>query len=146
MSMDWDDICADVIEYFKEVPEEFIEVARDLDGYDSILTDNEEVNDYMEYLDDVYYERALDLIHDGLYGNDEDGGNFNLDREYFYYNGYGNLVSTDTYYNSDGDYYTDYLDEDVVRDLYEYRDSLDLPRYIVRLFDYWESASGNGGE
>lgn len=140
MNMDWDDICADVIAYFSEVPDELTDIARELDCYNNFLADNDEVNEYMDYLDDMYWDRALDLINDGLYGHDEEGGDFNLDREYFYYDAYGRLVSTDDHYQSDN--YTCYLDDDFVKDLYEYREELEdyLPRYIYRLFKYWKSS------
>jgi hypothetical protein len=144
MNTEWNDICEDAIEYFKERPDDLTEAIRELDYCNNFLVDRDEVNEEMDYLSDMYYDRPLDLIRDAINGYSSHGGDFDLDQDYFYYDSYGWLVSIDEKYNSDE--YSYYLDDDLIDEMYRYRDELwdYLPKVIVKLFKYWESVEDKG--
>lgn len=78
-----------------------------------------------EFLPRVFYGHDADTSCEGNYTE------FNPNREYFYFNGYGNLVSTD---------YKDYshLVTDCVRNI-ETLDYSDLPTDIRDLFDEYDA-------
>ena len=121
----------------------------------------EELDSYNGYLgDDRYYSMdELDELHNGIepsellrrafYGYDEDTwttdsrgdktyGAFNPNREYFRYNGYGNLVSAD--YKD----YTGMLEPfaiEVMRENRDYIDSIDNDEDLTALFDELEAAA-----
>ena len=58
---------------------------------DDLYIDMEEFNSYFED------EDPLEVVRKAFYGEDLDGSpSFNPTRNYFKFNGYGNLVSTDT--------------------------------------------------
>ncbi len=94
-----------IIEYFEENTDEFEAVIEELDSYDGYLGDDRYYN--MEDIDDFYSgQPASEILARAFYGYDaetwttDDHGNktygaFNPNRDYFYYNGYGNLVSAD---------------------------------------------------
>lgn len=97
--------------YFEENEEEFNEAIEELDSYNGYLDDDRYYSMYE--LDELYHDTdASEILTRAFYGYDEmytdkDGNYtepFNPNREYFRYNGYGNLVSTD--YKD----YSDYLD------------------------------------
>ena len=80
----------------------------------------------MEDLNEFYHGAdPLELLYRAFYGHDETYttdsagnkvyGEFNPNREYFKYNGYGNLISTD--YKD----YSDFLNEDLIEELSENR-------------------------
>lgn len=87
--------------YFEANEEEFITVIEELDGYNGYLGDDRYYN--MDELDEMLYGLTpSEVLARTFYGGDDDTkdangnrGEFNPNREYFYYNGYGNLVSTD---------------------------------------------------
>ena len=101
----------------------------------------------MEYLNEFYNStEPLELLYRVFYGYDEDNYNtdsygnkthaeFNPNREYFKYNGYGNLVSTN---------YPDYsvhLDNYAIESMSEnrqYIDSIDNDSELSALFDELE--------
>lgn len=94
-----------IISYFEENEDEFIEVIEELDSYNGYLGDDRYYD--MEMLDEFYtgcepteiLERAYYWHDDDTWTTDEHGekhyGEFCPNRAYFYYNGYGNLVSSD---------------------------------------------------
>lgn len=69
----------------------------------------------MEELDVIFQkEEATEILRSAFFGHDENSvqsATFNPNRDYFYYDGYGNLVSTDF---KD---YGDYLAVDYVQDI-----------------------------
>ena len=66
----------------------------------------------MNEIDEVFYEKSPSEIQDMKFcAHDEDGDTFNPNRKYFYFDGIGNLVSTD----DDG--CSEYLDEFTVRNI-----------------------------
>lgn len=111
---------------------------------------NEDVfNDCMEELDEFYRDtRPIDLLYRTFYGHDDDTwttdasgnktyGEFNPNRTYFYYNGYGNLVSSD--YKD----YTVHLDHYAVEEMSEnrhYINSIEDDEELIALFDELEKA------
>ena len=105
-------IIADIIQYFKENEDVFNDCMEDLDSYNGYLGDDRYYD--MEELNDIYRgQEPQEILFRAFYGFDADTwmtdssgnkeyGAFNPNREYFYFNGYGNLVSSD---------YKDYSDK-----------------------------------
>lgn len=101
-----------IIAYLEENEEEFTELIEDLDSWNGYLGDDRYYP--MEDLNEFYRDTdPIELLYRVYYGHDDDNyttdergekhyGEFNPNREYFYYNGYGNLVSSD---------YKDYSDK-----------------------------------
>ena len=147
------------IEYFKENEDEFNDAVEMLDDYNWFLGDDRYHD--MEDLAELYgvmfswdgyskpgkkaeefRENFNNLMNRIFYGYDADTsypdtesyrhGAFCPNREYFYYNGYGNLVSTD--YKD----YSDRLDEYFIEQLYENRGRLHLPTEIEDQFEMVE--------
>ena len=134
-----------IIEYFENNEDIFNECIEELDGYNSYLGDDRYYE--MEYLNEFYNNtEPLELLQRVYFGRDDDNwttdnngnktyGEFNPNRDYFYYNGYGNLVSSD---------YKDYsykLDHYFVDSLYENRQYLyciDDDEELSALFDELE--------
>ena len=118
-----------------------------LDNYNGYLGDNRYY--FMDDLDEIYTnELPTEILCRAFYGRDDDTwttdsngdkiyGEFNPNREYFYYNGYGNLVSAD---------YKDYsflIDEYAVNAMNEnrsYIDTIEENEEIQKLFDELEEA------
>lgn len=94
----------EILEYFEENEDEFNEVIEDLDSWCGYLGDDRYY--YMEELDELYHDQpATEILYRAYYGHDEfyttdshgerQYEEFNPNRTYFYFNGYGNLVSSD---------------------------------------------------
>lgn len=119
------EIKAKIKEYFEENPDVFSDAIEELDSYNGCLGDDR--IEPMDMLDEIYCEtEPSEVLRRAFYGYDaetwsldSDGdkryGAFNPNREYFYFNGYGNLVSTDT---RD---YSDRLDDNIIEEFYERR-------------------------
>jgi hypothetical protein len=83
----------------------FNETIEELDGWNGYLGDDRYYE--MECLNEFYSGAdAIEMLQRAFFGRDDDTwttdaagnktyGSFNPNRDYFYYNGYGNLVSTD---------------------------------------------------
>ena len=105
-------IIADIIQYFKEKEDVFNDCMEDLDSYNGYLGDDRYYN--MEELNEFYCgQEPQEILFRAFYGFDADTwttdsrgdktyGAFNPNRNFFYFNGYGNLVSSD---------YKDYSDK-----------------------------------
>ena len=105
--------------YFEENEEIFEEAIEDLDSWNGYLNDDRYYP--MDELNEFYHEtEPMEILYRAFYGHDHDNyttdehgekhySEFNPNRGYFYYNGYGNLVSTD--YKD----YSDQLDDYFVR-------------------------------
>ena len=114
----------EIIDYLNENREIFIDAIEELDGYNGWLGDRRVSP--MEELDEFYADcKPLELLDRVYYGHDDDNyttdergekhyGEFCPNRAYFYYNGYGNLVSTD--YKD----YSDFLDAEFIETLADY--------------------------
>lgn len=94
-----------IINYFEENENDFITTIEELDSYNGYLGDDRYYD--MEELDEFYSgTEATEILRRAFYGYDSETwttdangnkeyGAFNPNRNYFYYNGYGNLVSAD---------------------------------------------------
>lgn len=129
-----------IINYFEENMDEFEGVIEELDGYSGILGDDRYY--YMNEIDELYRGvEPTELMNRIFYGHDEDTwttdangektyGEFNPNRSYFTYNGYGNLVSTD--YKD----YSDHLDKWFAQDLIENESHLyEIPADIEEIIN-----------
>lgn len=139
-----------IIAYFNDNEDAFNSCIEELDSYNGYLNDNRYYS--MEELNEFYNgTEPLELLSRVYYGHDDDtyttdsNGNktyieFNPNREYFYYNGYGNLVSSDY-----KDYFA-YLDEWAIQAMSEnrcYIDSIDDDADLSALFDELEAEQGD---
>lgn len=140
-----DTIIEKIIDFFKENEELFNSCIEELDGYNGFLGDNRYYP--MEELNELYRDtEPLEMLYRVFYGRDDDTwatdahgeksyGEFNPNRDYFYYNGYGNLVSSD--YKD----YSAYLDHYAIEDMSNNRrwiDSIEDDEKLSALFDELE--------
>lgn len=132
-----DAITKRIIEYFENNYEVFNVCIEQLDSYNGYLGDNryldmDELSIFLEGKD------AIDLLNMAYFGEDEDGSkesSFNPNRNYFKFNGYGNLVS------ANWKDYSAFLDEYAVEAMSENRyeiDAIDENEELVELFDALE--------
>lgn len=94
-----------IIRYFEENEEVFNNCVEELDNWNGYLGDNRYYE--MEMLQEFYSDvDPIEILNRAYFGHDDETwttdahGNkthdaFNPNRTYFYYNGYGNLVSAD---------------------------------------------------
>ena len=135
-----------IIIYFKEHEELFNDCIEELDSYNGYLGDDRYY--CMDELDELYNgTEPSEILFRAYYGHDDDTyttdasdnktyGEFNPNREYFYFNGYGNLVSSD--YKD----YSAHLDEWAIEAMSEnryYIDSIDADAELSELFDQLEN-------
>lgn len=138
-------VIADIIQYFKENEDIFNDCVEELDNYNGYLGDDCYYS--MEELNDLYSgQEPQEILFRAFYGFDADSwhtdssGNkiyeaFNPNRDYFYLNGYGNLVSSN--YKD----YSDKLDEYAIKEMSEnrnYIDSIENDDTLAGLFDELE--------
>lgn len=136
--MERENVINEIIEIFEGDEELFIEAVEEIDDWNGFLEHHRYVE--MELLEDVLDGRdVLDILNMSYFGKDEDSWNdvssFNPNRNYFRFNGYGNLVSSD--YKD----YSYYLNEDLIENLYEQRYKLcviDNNSELKELFDKLE--------
>lgn len=143
-----EEITADIIEYFKNNEDVFNDCMEELDSYNGYLSDDRYYS--MDELDELHNgTEPSELLRRAFYGYDEetyttdrDGnktyGAFNPNRDYFRYNGYGNLVSAD--YKD----YTGQLDKYAVESMSEnrlYVDSIEQSDELATLFDELEATA-----
>ena len=134
-----------IIAYFEENEDVFNACIEELDSYNGYLNDDRYYE--MEYLNEFYSgTEPLELLYRVFYGRDDDTwtknergektyGEFNPNRAYFTYNGYGNLVSTDW---KD---YSAHLDKYAIQAMSEnrsYIDTIDGDDELAALFDELE--------
>lgn len=126
-----------IIQYFKDNDDALIECIEELDNWNGYLGDDRYYEMYM--LAEFYHDTdPIELLNRAYFGHDEDDTNssFNPNREYFYYNGYGNLVSSD--YKD----YSAHIDDYLVQALSENRahlDCIDDNDDLCALFDELET-------
>lgn len=117
----------DVKKLLKEDKNLLNEVAMEVNSWCGCLGDDEIID--MDYLNDYFVgSDPIDILLKAYNGYDEDGGQFNPNNNYFYFNGYANFVSC-----NDRDY-TDYLD-DIVDNMIINMGKIDLPSEIQDLRD-----------
>ena len=139
-------IYSDIINFFRENTDVFNECIGQLDSWNGYLNDDRYYS--MDELDEFYRDSdPSEILYRAFYGHDADTwttdsygnksyGEFNPNRDYFKYNGYGNLVSTD--YPD----YSDYLCKSTVEDMAENRDEIDAigeNSVLSELFDELEN-------
>ena len=140
-------VIADIIQYFKENEDVFNDCMEELDSYNGYLGDDRYYN--MDELNDIYSgQEPQEILFRAFYGfdadmwttdsrGDKEYGAFNPNREYFYFNGYGNLVSSD--YKD----YSDKLDGYAIEAMSEnrnYIDSIENDDILSDLFDELEES------
>ena len=132
------DLVAKLYNHFKENEDDFNDSIEELDSYNGYLGD-----DRYYSMDELYelnpvssQDDFVGLMNRIYYGHDDDNGDgsaFCPNRNYFYYNGYGNLVSSD--YKD----YTDKLDDYFIDELIENYNSLTLPDGVEEIFEEYEN-------
>lgn len=140
-----EEITADIIDFFRANEDIYTDAMEELDSYNGYLGDDRYYS--MDELDELYSStEPSELLRRAYYGYDEETyttdssgnktyGEFNPNREYFRYNGYGNLVSAD---------YKDYsgqLDNYAVESMSEnrpYIGSIEQSDELAALFDELE--------
>lgn len=137
-----------IIEYFENNEDVFNSCIEELDNYNGYLNDDRYYE--MEMLNDFYAStEPIELLNRAFFGHDDDTwttdasgnkiyGEFNPNREYFYYNGYGNLISSN--YKD----YSAHLDKYVIESMLEHRnyiDTIDDDNTLSTLFDELEKAT-----
>lgn len=141
------DIIDSIIKFFEENEDVFNDCIEELDGWDGFLGDNRYYA--MDDIDELYDGVSpSELLARAFFGHDDDSwsygsdgnkiyGEFNPNRDYFYYNGYGNLVSAD--YKD----YSSFLDANTIESMANNRahiDSIDDDEELEELFDMLEEA------
>ena len=126
-------------ELFEQDEQLFSAAIEELDSYNGYLSDNRYYS--MDELNEFYSDtEPLELLQRAYFGRDNDTwttdssgnktyGEFNPNREYFTYNGYGNLVSSN---------YKDYsylLDDYFIDDLIENAEYLYLDDEIMNIIN-----------
>lgn len=126
-----------LLSYYKENTEDFNRDIEELDDFNSYLGDD--LCYPMEDFSDIYEGTdPLEILRRAFYGYDDDDSTlekkapFNPNRDYFYVNGLGNLVSTD--YRD----YSKYLDEDFVEEIIENAQNLTLSDGAQEIIDDYE--------
>lgn len=124
-----------IIEYFENNTNEFNSVIEDLDSWNNYLNGERYWEMYM--FDDDNMGRKPSEIAEDVYSGLDDGypnSSFNPNREYYYYDGQGRLVSAD---EKD---YSDRLDQWFVKAVAENRNHLwlDGKDELNALLDEWE--------
>lgn len=127
-----------LLAYYKENTEDFNSDIEELDRWNGYLGDDKVIP--MDELDDFYPEvEPSEILRRAFFGYDEPyaktdvKSSFNPNRDYFYFNGYGNLVSTD-----ERDY-SDYLDEDFVQEIIDNEPNLSLSSGAQEIIDNYET-------
>lgn len=128
----------ELLAYYKENTEAFNSDIEELDSWNGYLGDDKVIP--MDELDDFYPEvepseilRRAFFGYDEVYAKSEVRSSFNPNRDYFYINGYGNLVSTD-----ERDY-SGYLGEDFVQDIIDNEPDLSLSSGAQEIIDKCET-------
>ena len=121
-----------IVDWFEDHEDVFNDCIEELDGYNGWLNDNRYY--CMDDLGELLYGKdPIDLLNMAFNGYDEDtNGAFNPNRDFFRFNGYGNLVSAD--WKS----YSEYLDDWTINAMNENRAdvySIDDNDELKALFD-----------
>ena len=126
-----------LLAYYNENTEDFNTDIEELNNWNGCLYDDKVYS--MDELDDVLQNISPSNIlysafygYDKYYKNSEQPIPFNPNRNYFYFNGYGNLVSID---EKD---YSDYLDNNFVQEIIDNRYNLSLSSGAEDIIDNYE--------
>ena len=107
---------------------ELVNLAYSEDGYfdTDVFLDNE------TFFESLEVEEVYDVVRSFFFGEDLDSkGPANPTREYFRYNGYANVESTD----DPGSIYMDELDSDIIDYIMEHLDDREYPDEIQEILD-----------
>lgn len=135
-----------IIAYFEENESVFNDCIEELDSYNGYLNDSRYYEmemlqefyhgvDPIEILQRAYYGHDADAWHTDSHGEKEYGA-FNPNRNYFTYNGYGNLISAD--YKD----YSAFIDRYAVEEMSDnrrYIESIESDDELAALFDELEN-------
>ena len=126
-----------LMEYYRENVEDFNNDIEELDGWTGCLYDDKihlmaELNDFFEGTEPEEVLRRAFYGYDEPVNKDEERLPFNPNRNYFYFNGYGNLVSIDEVD------YSDYLDEYFIQEIIDNRYNLSLSSGAEDIIDEYE--------
>lgn len=128
-----------LMELFQNDEELFNSTIEELDGYNGYLGDDRHYN--MDELPELLSGlNAIDLLNRAYFGRDDENwhtdahgekiyDSFNPNREFFYFNGYGNLVSAN--YKD----YSAFLDDYFIDELMENYDHLYLDDEIMDILE-----------
>lgn len=122
-------VIAAILDYYKEDEDAFVNSVEELSDYNGYLgndrwEDMEELSDLyqgedpIELLNRAFNGYDADTFHTNSYGEKEFGA-FNPNRDYFRFNGYGNLISSD--YKD----YSNYLNDSTIEEFEEYAEQID---------------------
>ena len=114
----YEEIKGRLLDYFEENEDVFNDVIIELDCLDGFL-DEDKFYD-MEELDEYVCGSPIEILMKAHFGKDLDSQDkpFNPDRDYFRFNAYGNLESTD--YPD----YSSHLDNDFIEEVIDKKDEL----------------------
>ena len=131
------ELVKELMNYYRENVEDFNNDIEELDNWNGCLYDDKIYS--MENLNDIFSnDKPEEILRRAFYGYDEpvnkDGQRqpFNPNRGYFYFNGYGNLVSID---KRD---YSDYLEQSFVQDIIDNETNLSLSDGSQEVIDNYE--------
>lgn len=141
-----EEITREIIEYFKNNEDIFNDCMEELDNYNGYLGDRRyyEMENINEFFTDC---EPMEILCRTYYGGDEDTaitnedgtkryGEFNPMREFFYFNGYGNLIS------SDFKNYEDFIEPYTIKEICKNREEINSTYYndkLTELFDELET-------
>lgn len=122
----------EVKKYFWENPDEWTDAVKDLNAFNGCLGSGERFS-MADFNKLMVGKSPLDIARMIADGDDEDGSDgFNPDREYFYFDGFGNLISCE---EKD---YSDYLDNDLVAEYIDCRGDLLFNRNVEEIIRKYE--------
>ena len=131
------ELVKELMNYYKENTEDFNNDIEALNSWNGCLYDDKIYP--MDDLNELFSNEKPDEIirrafygYDEPYTKDEQREPFNPNRDYFYFNGYGNLVSID---KKD---YSDYLDIAFIQDIIDNRYNLSLSSGAEDIIDDYE--------
>jgi len=92
--MTYDELCDQLLDYFEQNEGDFILSIEELDAYNGYLDEGRIYS--MDTLYDFVCDQSVeDIMRDALAATDVYGGNFDVNKPYFYRNSYGRYISTD---------------------------------------------------
>lgn len=126
-----------LLNYYQENEDDFNHDIEEMDNWNGFLGFSR--IEPMEELNVICHgEEAIEILRSAFFGHDENSvqsATFNPNRDYFYYDGYGNLVSTDFID------YSDYLDDDCVQKIIDNKSHLCLSDGAQEIIDNYEDFS-----
>ena len=139
-----EEIVNDILGYLRDNEDDFVELMEELDSWNRYLGDDRWYD--MDELNALYCgTEPIEILQRAYFGRDNDSwtidrhgekryDSFNPNRNYFSFNGYGNLVSSD--YRD----YSNYLTDTTVLDAFDVRDKIYCSDELNRFFDELERA------